>query len=75
MGSIPSMDEDRAERLPQIDGAMPRLTRSRAGCAFNPRCARAFDRCLRRAARTCCRPGATQRGVLAARDSRCAPRA
>jgi len=45
MGSIPAMDEDRA-RLLQIDGAMPRLTAIPAGCAFNPRCPRAFDRCL-----------------------------
>ena len=45
MGSIPAMDEDRP-RLLQIDGAMPRLTAIPAGCAFNPRCPRVFDRCL-----------------------------
>ena len=44
MGSIPAMDEDR-ERLLQIDGAMPRLTAIPPGCAFNPRCPRAFERC------------------------------
>jgi len=44
MGSIPAMDEDR-ERLLQIDGAMPRLNALPAGCAFNPRCPRVFDRC------------------------------
>ncbi|HWK82210.1 MAG TPA: ABC transporter ATP-binding protein [Caldimonas sp.] len=44
MGSIPAMDEDRA-RLLQIDGAMPRLTAIPSGCAFNPRCPQAFDRC------------------------------
>ena len=44
MGSIPAMDEDR-ERLLQIDGAMPRLTAIPRGCAFNPRCPRAFERC------------------------------
>ncbi|MDH4289308.1 MAG: ABC transporter ATP-binding protein [Aquincola sp.] len=44
MGSIPAMDEER-ERLAQIDGAMPRLNAIPAGCAFNPRCPRAFDRC------------------------------
>ena len=44
MGSIPSMDEER-ERLLQIDGAMPRLNAIPAGCAFNPRCPHAFDRC------------------------------
>ncbi len=44
MGSIPAMDEDR-ERLLQIDGAMPRLSAIPAGCAFNPRCPKVFDRC------------------------------
>lgn len=44
MGSIPAMDEDR-ERLLQIDGAMPRLNAIPTGCAFNPRCAHAIDRC------------------------------
>jgi peptide/nickel transport system ATP-binding protein len=44
MGSIPAMDEDR-ERLLQIDGAMPRLTAIPRGCAFNPRCPQATDRC------------------------------
>ncbi len=44
MGSIPAMDQDR-ERLLQIDGAMPRLNAIPAGCAFNPRCPRVFDRC------------------------------
>jgi peptide/nickel transport system ATP-binding protein len=44
MGSIPAMDEQR-ERLLQIDGAMPRLNAIPAGCAFNPRCPRAFTTC------------------------------
>ena len=44
MGSIPSMDMDR-ERLLQIDGAMPRLNAIPQGCAFNPRCPRAGERC------------------------------
>jgi peptide/nickel transport system ATP-binding protein len=44
MGSIPAMDEER-ERLTQIDGSMPRLNAIPRGCAFNPRCPRAFDRC------------------------------
>ena len=44
MGSIPAMDEDR-ERLLQIDGAMPRLNAIPRGCAFNPRCPRAVERC------------------------------
>jgi peptide/nickel transport system ATP-binding protein len=45
MGSIPAMDEERG-RLLQIDGAMPRLTAIPPGCAFNPRCPHAFERCL-----------------------------
>ncbi|HET9821757.1 MAG TPA: ABC transporter ATP-binding protein [Burkholderiaceae bacterium] len=44
MGSIPAMDEDR-ERLAQIDGAMPRLNAIPTGCAFNPRCPQATERC------------------------------
>ena len=44
MGSIPSLTAD-SERLLQIDGAMPRLNAIPAGCAFNPRCPRAFNRC------------------------------
>jgi peptide/nickel transport system ATP-binding protein len=44
MGSIPSL-ERRMDRLTQIDGAMPRLNAIPAGCAFNPRCTQAFDRC------------------------------
>ena len=46
MGSIPAMDEDRT-RLLQIDGAMPRLNAIPTGCAFNPRCPRAFEPCTR----------------------------
>jgi peptide/nickel transport system ATP-binding protein len=46
MGSIPSMVADK-DRLTQIDGAMPRLTAIPAGCAFHPRCGRAFERCAR----------------------------
>jgi peptide/nickel transport system ATP-binding protein len=45
MGSIPTI-EHRAERLRQIDGSMPRLDAIPTGCAFHPRCPRAFDRCL-----------------------------
>jgi peptide/nickel transport system ATP-binding protein len=46
MASIPDMTIDR-ERLAQIDGAMPRLNAIPTGCAYNPRCPRAFDRCTR----------------------------
>ena len=44
MAAIPDITLDR-ERLHQIDGAMPRLNAIPAGCAFNPRCTRTFDRC------------------------------
>jgi peptide/nickel transport system ATP-binding protein len=44
MGSIPAMREER-ERLLQIDGTMPRLNAIPRGCAFNPRCVHAFERC------------------------------
>jgi len=44
MGSIPSVGQE-VERLPQIEGSMPRLDAIPPGCAFNPRCPRAFDRC------------------------------
>ncbi len=45
MGSIPSLGV-RTDRLTQIDGAMPRLTEIPSGCAFNPRCTEAGERCL-----------------------------
>jgi peptide/nickel transport system ATP-binding protein len=47
MGSIPRIGFTKAkQRLVQIDGAMPRLNAIPAGCAFNPRCPRRFERCL-----------------------------
>ena len=46
MAAIPDITEER-ERLNQIDGAMPRLNAIPPGCAYNPRCPRMFDRCLR----------------------------
>jgi peptide/nickel transport system ATP-binding protein len=46
MGSIPSMEHE-IERLTQIEGSMPRLTEIPAGCAFHPRCEKAFARCSR----------------------------
>jgi peptide/nickel transport system ATP-binding protein len=44
MGAIPRLDAPR-ERLVQIDGAMPRLDAMPPGCAFHPRCPRAFASC------------------------------
>ncbi len=46
MAAIPDIAEDR-ERLHQIDGAMPRLNAIPTGCAYNPRCPQASDRCRR----------------------------
>ncbi len=44
MGSIPMVGR-RLERLAQIEGSMPRLTEIPSGCAFHPRCPKAFARC------------------------------
>lgn len=44
MAAIPDMSEER-ERLNQIDGSMPRLNAIPSGCAYHPRCPRAFERC------------------------------
>ncbi|KZE34744.1 ABC transporter ATP-binding protein [Chelatococcus daeguensis] len=44
MGAIPSL-ETHADRLVQIRGSMPRLSAIPPGCAFHPRCERAFARC------------------------------
>ena len=45
------MDDNRKKALhaalAQIEGAMPRLTAIPRGCAFNPRCPRAMERCRR----------------------------
>ena len=46
MGSIPKILAASRARLAQIEGAMPRLNAIPAGCAFNPRCPKRFDRCL-----------------------------
>jgi peptide/nickel transport system ATP-binding protein len=46
MASIPSLTHEE-DRLEQIDGSMPRLTAIPTGCAFHPRCPKAFDRCLK----------------------------
>jgi peptide/nickel transport system ATP-binding protein len=44
MGSIPLVGHS-VQRLTQIDGAIPRLPAIPAGCAFHPRCPKAFARC------------------------------
>jgi len=45
MGSIPTLATN-SDRLTQIPGSMPRLSAIPKGCAFNPRCPHAFDRCF-----------------------------
>jgi peptide/nickel transport system ATP-binding protein len=48
MGSIPKIKSgttSQRQKLPQIEGAMPRLNAIPPGCAFNPRCPRRFARC------------------------------
>ena len=44
MGSIPTLSQE-DDRLIQIPGSMPRLGDIPTGCAFSPRCNRAFDAC------------------------------
>src|ERR1700756_478530 len=46
LNSIPRMG-DSAQRLTAIEGQPPDLAALPPGCAFAPRCARAFDRCRR----------------------------
>jgi oligopeptide/dipeptide ABC transporter ATP-binding protein len=44
LGSLPRLHIT-SERLEQIPGQPPSLLHPPKGCAFNPRCAYAFDRC------------------------------
>jgi peptide/nickel transport system ATP-binding protein len=44
LGSMPRLDQV-ASRLEQIPGQPPSLLHPPRGCAFNPRCAYAFDKC------------------------------
>ncbi|RVT90106.1 ABC transporter ATP-binding protein [Rhodovarius crocodyli] len=46
MASIPPLDR-RVDKLAAIEGSMPRLSAIPPGCAYNPRCPRVFDRCVR----------------------------
>ena len=59
MAAIPDITLDR-ERLHQIDGSMPRLNAIPPGCAYHPRCPRAFERCSIE------RPGLLQAGATRA---------
>jgi peptide/nickel transport system ATP-binding protein len=47
MAAIPTLKAG-ARRLAQIPGAMPRLSAIPSGCAFAPRCPKAFERCAER---------------------------
>jgi peptide/nickel transport system ATP-binding protein len=46
MGAIPRLGSD-LDRLVQISGSMPRLASIPSGCAFHPRCSRAFEPCAK----------------------------
>ena len=43
--AVPTQETRRNERLTEIPGAVPALTKLPKGCAFAPRCALAVDRC------------------------------
>lgn len=45
MASIPRLDQDAGQRLTPIDGQPPDLAALPKGCAFEPRCRYAMDRC------------------------------
>ena len=45
LSSIPTMQTDKSAPLPAIGGRPPELGFEPAGCPFQPRCARALDRC------------------------------
>lgn len=45
MRAKPGLDGDRAGRLHEIPGSVPRLTERAAGCVFRPRCALTLDAC------------------------------
>ena len=48
LASIPPLSGPRPRRLAAIPGAPPSPAERPAGCAFRPRCARRFERCLER---------------------------
>ena len=45
LGSLPRLDEVRAERLTSIEGLPPDLIALPPGCPFEPRCVYAIDKC------------------------------
>jgi peptide/nickel transport system ATP-binding protein len=46
LGSIPRLDRPKPRRLTAIPGMPPSLLHVPQGCAFAPRCAHRFDRCI-----------------------------
>jgi peptide/nickel transport system ATP-binding protein len=46
MAAIPSLGDEIGGQLAQIPGSMPRLDAIPKGCAFHPRCAYTFERCI-----------------------------
>ena len=72
MGSIPAIGQE-VERLPQIEGSMPRLDAIPRGCAYNPRCPDVFERC--RTQRPNLMPAGATRAAcwLHARDGEASP--
>jgi oligopeptide/dipeptide ABC transporter ATP-binding protein len=44
LGSVPRIDDD-LEKLPAIEGVVPRLDALPPGCSFHPRCAHAVEAC------------------------------
>jgi len=48
LASVPRLDAPRAPRLPAIEGQPPRPQEDMSGCAFAPRCSRAFEACRTR---------------------------
>ena len=47
METIPALEGERPERLLSISGTPPTLNAKPSSCPFAPRCAHAFDRCLK----------------------------
>jgi oligopeptide transport system ATP-binding protein len=45
LGSLPRLDENRADRLTNIKGLPPDMCQAPFGCPFVPRCPYAFDHC------------------------------
>jgi peptide/nickel transport system ATP-binding protein len=71
MAAIPSLAGDPDEELAQIPGSMPRLGAIPVGCAFNPRCDFAFDRC--RAERPDAYPAGATEAACFLHDAKTAP--